>query len=72
MSRLRCRSDKGIQCVRFCHHGLDPDKDVDWKQYPDTVLGMAVDKGEIDAYVLGDPQVYFQIKASEGKLFRVA
>jgi NitT/TauT family transport system substrate-binding protein len=64
--------DKNLYEIILQNHGLDPDHDIDWKQYPAEVLGMAVDKGEIDAYVGGDPQVYYQIKNSGGKLFRVA
>jgi NitT/TauT family transport system substrate-binding protein len=65
-------TDKNLYAIILQNHGLDPDKDVEWKQYPDTVLGVAVGKGEIDAYVAGDPQVYYAIKNSGGKLFRVA
>jgi NitT/TauT family transport system substrate-binding protein len=64
--------DKNLYSIILQNHGLDPDKDVDWKQYPADLLGVAVNKGEIDAYVGGDPQVYYQIKNSNGKLFRVA
>ncbi len=64
--------DKNLYAIILQNHGLDPDRDVEWKQYPDTVLGMAIGKGEIDAYVAGDPQVYYQIKNSNDQLFRVA
>jgi len=64
--------DKNLYAIILQNHGLDPDRDVEWKQYPDLVMSVAVDKGEIDAYVAGDPQVYYQIKNSGGKLFRVA
>ncbi len=64
--------DKNLYAIILQNHGLDPDKDVEWKQYPAEVLGVAVEKGEIDAYVGGDPQVYYQIKNSGDKLFRVA
>jgi len=64
--------DKNLYSIILQNHGLDPDKDVEWKQYPEAVLSMAVDKGEIDSYVAGDPQVYYQIQSSNGKLFRVA
>jgi NitT/TauT family transport system substrate-binding protein len=64
--------DKNLYAIILQNHGLDPEKDVEWKQYPDTVLGLAIGKGEIDAYVAGDPQVYYQIKDSKGGLFRVA
>lgn len=64
--------DKNLYAIILQNHGLDPDKDVEWKQYPAELLGAAVDKGEIDAYVAGDPQVYYQIKNNPTKLFRVA
>lgn len=64
--------DKNLYAIILQNHGLDPDKDVEWKQYPQDLLGVAVDKGEIDAYVAGDPQVYYQIKNNPTKLFRVA
>ena len=64
--------DFNLYSIILQNHGLDPAKDVDWKVYPDTVMGMAVDKKQIDAFVAGDPQVYYQVKNSNGRLFRVA
>jgi NitT/TauT family transport system substrate-binding protein len=64
--------DRNLYAIILQNHGLDPDKDVEWKVYPDTVMSVAVDKGELDAFVAGDPQVYYQVKNSNGKLFRVA
>ncbi len=40
-----------------------------WHQYPADVLTIAVDKGEIDAFADGDPNAYFAVKRSKGKLF---
>jgi len=64
--------DKNLYAIILQNHGLDPDKDVEWKQYPQELMSMAVDKGEIQAYVAGDPNVYYQVKNSHGKLFTVA
>ena len=64
--------DKNLYAIILQNHGLDPDKDVEWKQYPTDLMSVAVDKGEIDAFVAGDPQVYYQIKNNPTKLFRVA
>jgi NitT/TauT family transport system substrate-binding protein len=64
--------DKNLYAIILQNHGLDPDKDVEWKQYPQELMSMAVEKGEIQAYVAGDPVVYYQVKNSNGKLFRVA
>ncbi len=64
--------DKNLYEIILQNHGLDPDKDVEWKQYPQDLMAMAVQKGEIQAYVAGDPNVYYQVKNSKGNLFRVA
>jgi len=64
--------DKNLYEIILQNHGLDPDKDVEWKQYPQELMSMAVEKGEIQAYVAGDPNVYYQVKNSNGNLFRVA
>jgi len=64
--------DKNLYEIILQNHGLDPDKDVEWKQYPQELMSMAVDKGEIQAYVAGDPNVFYQVKNSNGNLFRVA
>ena len=64
--------DKNLYAIILQNHGLNPDSDVEWKQYPADMLSVAVGKGEIDAYVGGDPLVYYQIKNSGGQLFRVA
>jgi NitT/TauT family transport system substrate-binding protein len=64
--------DKNLYTIILQNHGLDPEKDVEWKQYPQELMAMAVDKGEIQAYVAGDPNVYYQVRNSNGKLFRVA
>jgi NitT/TauT family transport system substrate-binding protein len=64
--------DKNLYAIIMQNHGLDPDNDVEWKQYPAEMMGVAVAKHDIDAYVGGDPLVYYQVKNSGGKLFRVA
>lgn len=38
--------------------GIDPDRDVSWRQYPANLLGVAVDKGEIQAIADGDPNLF--------------
>jgi NitT/TauT family transport system substrate-binding protein len=64
--------DRNLYAIILQNHGLDPERDVAWKQYPDTVMGVAVQKGEIDAFVAGDPQVYYQVRDSKDALFVVA
>lgn len=39
-------------------NGLDPDTDVQWRQFPGDLLGIALEKGEIQAIADGDPNLY--------------
>ncbi|HXZ10610.1 MAG TPA: ABC transporter substrate-binding protein, partial [Paraburkholderia sp.] len=38
--------------------GVDPDNDVHWRQYPATLLGEALKKGEVHAIADGDPTIW--------------
>jgi NitT/TauT family transport system substrate-binding protein len=62
---------KNLYSIVLRRRGLDPDHDVEWRQYPDDMLAVAVQKGEIQAYVSSDPLVYRAVERSEGKLFRL-
>jgi len=42
--------------------GLDPEKDVEWRQFPDDQLRVAVEKGDAHALVDADPQTYLWLK----------
>jgi NitT/TauT family transport system substrate-binding protein len=52
--------------------GIDPENDVTWRQYPADLFPIAVQKGEIDAFVDNHPNVYFAVKRSKGNLFELA
>ena len=39
----------------LANNGLDPTKDVTWRVYPASDLGLALDKGEVDAVGTGEP-----------------
>ncbi|MDR0529028.1 MAG: ABC transporter substrate-binding protein [Zoogloeaceae bacterium] len=39
-------------------HGIDPDKDITWKAYQADLLGLAAEKGEIDAIAYSDPTLF--------------
>jgi NitT/TauT family transport system substrate-binding protein len=49
---------KHFFAILLAKHGIDPDRDVSWRQYPADLLGIAVDKGEIQAIADGDPNLY--------------
>lgn len=65
-------TSRNLYAIMMQNAGLDPERDVNWKTFPDDVMPIAMEKGEIDAYVAGDPVVYYQILGSQGKLFRLA
>lgn len=52
-------------------HGLDPDKDVTWKAYPQPLLGEAIRKGEVHAIADSDPILYLMQQQSGGDLVEV-
>lgn len=41
--------------ITLKQNGIDPDKDVQWRAYPNQQLSTAADKGEIDAFIVWDP-----------------
>lgn len=41
--------------IALKQHGLDPQKDVEWRAYPSQQLSTAADKGEIQAFIVWDP-----------------
>ena len=44
--------------ILLAKNGIDPERDITWRQYPADLLGVAVDKGEIHAIADGDPNLY--------------
>lgn len=47
--------DKNFFSIRLAKLGIDPLKDVDWRAFPADLLPVALQKGEIQAFTLGDP-----------------
>lgn len=48
-------ADKNFFSMLLKRRGIDPDKDVTWRVFPAHVFGLALERGEADAYALGDP-----------------
>jgi NitT/TauT family transport system substrate-binding protein len=61
---------KNFFSIVLTKHGLDPVKDVEWRQYPAEVLPLALDKGEVHGLADNDPRTYLWLK--EGKLTEIA
>jgi NitT/TauT family transport system substrate-binding protein len=57
--------DKNFFSIRLAKVGLDPLTDVEWKVFPADLLPVALQKGEIQAFTLGDPLAWV-IRDREG------
>ncbi|MDH2357750.1 ABC transporter substrate-binding protein [Bradyrhizobium sp. SSUT112] len=60
---------KNFCSIAFAKKGIDPVRDVDWRQYPADLLALAVEKGEAHALTDNDPRTYLWLKS--GKLNEV-
>src|SRR5712672_2740923 len=54
----------------FGTHGLDAGKDITWKVFPAGELGLAIDKGEVDA--VADAEPIGSLLIAEGKVRNIA
>src|SRR5205823_12274020 len=54
--------DKNFFSIQLAKQGIDPNKDVDWRAYPGNLLQLAVEKGEVQAFLAGDPIAYLWLK----------
>ncbi|THF65275.1 ABC transporter substrate-binding protein [Pseudothauera rhizosphaerae] len=63
---------KNFFSILLGKNGIDPDKDVTWRQYPADLLGVAVDKGEIQAIADGDPNLFLLEKRKPGVYVELA
>jgi NitT/TauT family transport system substrate-binding protein len=61
---------KNFFSILLAKKGINPVKDVEWRQYPLDLLALAVEKGEVQALADADPLTYIWLKG--GKLSEVA
>ena len=59
--------DKNFFSIQLAKLGIDPNKDVDWRAYPGNLLNLAVEKGEVQAFLSADPLAYLWLKDSAYK-----
>jgi NitT/TauT family transport system substrate-binding protein len=62
--------DKNFFSIVAAKQGIDPNKDITWRQFPADLLGVALQKGEVDAFALGDPLGW--IVRERDRLYEVA
>ena len=60
---------KNFCSIEFAKNGIDPVRDINWRQYPADLLALAVEKGEAQALTDNDPRTYLWLK--DGKLNEV-
>lgn len=63
---------KNFFSILLAKNGIDAERDVGWRQYPADLLGIAVDKGEVQAIADGDPNLYLLEKRSPGTYVELA
>ena len=59
--------DKNFFSIQLAKLGIDPVKDVDWRAYPGNLLNVAVEKGEVQAFLSSDPLAYLWLKDTQYK-----
>jgi NitT/TauT family transport system substrate-binding protein len=59
--------DKNFFSIQLAKQGIDPNQDVDWRAYPGNLLQLAVEKGEVQAFLAADPIAYLWLKDSAYK-----
>ncbi|BAS00256.1 ABC-type nitrate/sulfonate/bicarbonate transport systems [Blastochloris viridis] len=50
--------DRNFFAIALSKRGIDPVNEIDWRQFPPDLLGVAVEKGEVDAISTSDPLAY--------------
>lgn len=63
---------KNFFSILLAKNGINPETDVTWRQYPADLLGLAVEKGEIQAIADGDPNLYLLEKRRPGVYTEIA
>ncbi|KWV51817.1 ABC transporter substrate-binding protein [Bradyrhizobium macuxiense] len=59
--------DKNFFSIQLAKLGIDPVRDVDWRAYPGNLLNVAVEKGEVQAFLSSDPLAYLWLKDPQYK-----
>jgi len=62
---------KNFFAIYLTKHGIDPEQEITWRQYPANLLGLAVQKGEIQAIADGDPNL-FLLQKTQPDLVEIA
>ena len=58
--------------ILLSNHGIDPDSQVEWREYPADLLPVALQRGEVQALADSDPSVWLTRKRYNGELVELA
>jgi NitT/TauT family transport system substrate-binding protein len=58
--------------ILLSNHGIDADRDVQWREYPGDLLPLAVQRGEVQAIADSDPTIWHARLRSNGELVEIA
>lgn len=50
--------DRNFFAIALAKRGVDPVKEVEWRQFPPDLLGVAIEKGDVDAVSTSDPLAF--------------
>jgi NitT/TauT family transport system substrate-binding protein len=64
-------ASKNFYSIQLTKLGIDPNSEVQWRAYPGDLLGLALQKGEIQAIADADPNVALLEKRSKGDLVTI-
>ncbi len=54
--------DKNFFSIQLAKAGINPEKDVEWRQYPGNLVQLALEKGEAQIGLASDPLAYLWLK----------
>ena len=63
---------KNFFSIMLAKNGIDPERDVTWRQFPGDVLPLTFDKGEAAAFVDGDPKTWLWLKQYPDTMTEIA
>jgi NitT/TauT family transport system substrate-binding protein len=63
---------KNFFSIMLARNGIDPERDVTWRQFPGDLLPLTFEKGEAAAFVDGDPKTWLWLKQYPDTLTEIA
>jgi NitT/TauT family transport system substrate-binding protein len=65
-------SPRHFFAILLARHGISPDTDVQWREFPGDLLPVALQRGELQAIADSDPAIWLSRLRSNGELVEIA